>query len=138
MRVTSGTWARPVYVFEFLRVFRFSSGAFKVLSVVSLPEMPNRCLGIPEVLLIVAQELRTQSLPSVLSLALTNSAICEPCLDVLWEEQTTLIPFLKLFPEYEMRVRPDRFPGVTSKPEEIHEVVSEYASRTQVHQRLVS
>ncbi|KAL1716578.1 hypothetical protein EV715DRAFT_205005 [Schizophyllum commune] len=84
--------------------------------------MPHRCLGIPEVLLIVAQELRTQSLPSVLSLALTNSAICEPCLDVLWEEQTTLIPFLKLFPEYETRVRPDRFPGVTSEPEEIHEV----------------
>ncbi|KAI5896011.1 uncharacterized protein SCHCODRAFT_02531494 [Schizophyllum commune H4-8] len=84
--------------------------------------MPHRCLGIPEVLLIVAQELRAQSLPSVLNLALTNSAICEPCLDVLWEEQTTLIPFLRLFPEYELLVQPDRFPGVTSKPEEIHEV----------------
>ncbi|KAL1698763.1 hypothetical protein EV121DRAFT_217627 [Schizophyllum commune] len=65
--------------------------------------MAHRCLGIPEVLLIVARELREESLASVLNLALTHSSMCGPCLEVLWEKQTTLVPVLKLFPECEIR-----------------------------------
>ncbi|KAL1752810.1 hypothetical protein FB107DRAFT_292850 [Schizophyllum commune] len=65
--------------------------------------MAHRCLGIPEVLLIVARELREESPASVLNLALTHSSMCGPCLEVLWEKQTTLVPVLKLFPECEIR-----------------------------------
>ena len=65
--------------------------------------MAHRCLGIPEVLLIVARELREESLASVLNLAPTHSSMCGPCLEVLWEKQTTLVPVLKLFPECEIR-----------------------------------
>uniref|UniRef100_D8PYK4 Uncharacterized protein n=1 Tax=Schizophyllum commune (strain H4-8 / FGSC 9210) TaxID=578458 RepID=D8PYK4_SCHCM len=65
--------------------------------------MAHRCLEIPEVLLIIARELREESLASVLNLALTHSSMCGPCLEVLWEKQTMLVPILKLFPECEIR-----------------------------------
>ncbi|TRM58440.1 hypothetical protein BD626DRAFT_410606 [Schizophyllum amplum] len=67
--------------------------------------MPHRCLEIQEILLIIGRELREISLRSLANFALTSSVVCEAALDALWEEQYSLVPILKLFPECHVRAR---------------------------------
>ncbi|KAI5899497.1 uncharacterized protein SCHCODRAFT_01146571 [Schizophyllum commune H4-8] len=58
--------------------------------------MAPRCLEIPEILLLVCAELRTSKrLGTLASLASTCSAMREPALDVLWEEQDSIVPLLQ-------------------------------------------
>ena len=58
--------------------------------------MAPRCLEIPEILLLVCAELRTSKrLGTLASLASTCSATREPALDVLWEEQDSIVPLLQ-------------------------------------------
>lgn len=62
---------------------------------------PNRCLGQPDILTLICEELRlSDSCASLAAFAVANSLICDVALDVLWEKQDSLIPLLRTLSQH--------------------------------------
>ncbi|KAI5829964.1 hypothetical protein K523DRAFT_240937 [Schizophyllum commune Tattone D] len=65
---------------------------------------PNRCLGQPDILTIICEELRlSDSYASLAAFAVAKSLICDVALDVLWAKQDSLIPLLRTLSQHRIK-----------------------------------